>query len=269
MNVVVVGGGSWGTAFASVLVEHGHDVTLACRDPEQVAAIRETGRNPRYLGSVDLPPWPRRRSRGRCADANLVVVAVPSACVQGGRRRTAGSGADPQPDEGARPGDRRAALDRRARPAGGGPLGAEHRRGDRARVACGGGDRLREHRARRPAAARDQLDRLPRLRERRHRRGRALRRREERHRARRRRRRRARARGQRQGGARRPRSCRDGAPGRGLRRASRDLRRARGDGRPDRDLLVPPAATAAAASSSPRARRRQRRPGRSGWWSRA
>ncbi len=54
MNVVVVGGGSWGTAFARLLVDHGHTVTLACRDPEQAAAIRETGRNPRYLADVDL-----------------------------------------------------------------------------------------------------------------------------------------------------------------------------------------------------------------------
>ncbi len=49
VNVVVVGGGSWGTAFAWLLLQRGHDVTLACRDPEQAAAIRETGRNPRYL----------------------------------------------------------------------------------------------------------------------------------------------------------------------------------------------------------------------------
>ena len=49
MNVVVVGGGSWGTAFARLLADRGHEVTLACRDAEQAAAIRETGRNPRYL----------------------------------------------------------------------------------------------------------------------------------------------------------------------------------------------------------------------------
>jgi glycerol-3-phosphate dehydrogenase (NAD(P)+) len=54
MNFVVVGGGSWGTAFACLLRERGHDVTLACRDPEQVRAIRETGHNPRYLPNVDL-----------------------------------------------------------------------------------------------------------------------------------------------------------------------------------------------------------------------
>src|SRR5439155_24646528 len=49
MRVVVVGGGSWGTAFACLLRDREHDVTLACRDAEQARAIDESGRNPRYL----------------------------------------------------------------------------------------------------------------------------------------------------------------------------------------------------------------------------
>ena len=80
MNIVVVGGGSWGTAFAWLLVQHGHDVTLACRDPDQAAAIRETGRNPRYLGGVDISGASATTiEEAPVADANLVVVAVPSA----------------------------------------------------------------------------------------------------------------------------------------------------------------------------------------------
>jgi glycerol-3-phosphate dehydrogenase (NAD(P)+) len=54
VNAVVVGGGSWGTCFACLLRDRGHEVTLACRDPEQVQAIAATGRNPRYLTNVDL-----------------------------------------------------------------------------------------------------------------------------------------------------------------------------------------------------------------------
>ena len=34
MRALVVGGGSWGTAFASVLARAGHRVELACRDPQ-------------------------------------------------------------------------------------------------------------------------------------------------------------------------------------------------------------------------------------------
>ena len=43
MRVTVIGGGSWGTAFSVVLRERGHEVTLACRDPEQAAAIAARG----------------------------------------------------------------------------------------------------------------------------------------------------------------------------------------------------------------------------------
>jgi glycerol-3-phosphate dehydrogenase (NAD(P)+) len=79
MRVAVVGAGSWGTAFACVLRDNGHEVTLAARDPAQVAAIAESGRNPRYaraavltgIAASTIPEAP-------VADADLVVVAVPS-----------------------------------------------------------------------------------------------------------------------------------------------------------------------------------------------
>ena len=79
MRIVVVGGGSWGTVFSRLVADRGHEVTLACRDPEQARAVAETGRNPRYLGSVDL-----RGVRATpladapLADAELVAVALPS-----------------------------------------------------------------------------------------------------------------------------------------------------------------------------------------------
>jgi glycerol-3-phosphate dehydrogenase (NAD(P)+) len=78
--VVVLGAGSWGSAFASLLRDRGHEVTLAARDPAQAAAIAETGRNPRYVQAADL--------RGIAAatleeapyeEAELIAIAVPSA----------------------------------------------------------------------------------------------------------------------------------------------------------------------------------------------
>ena len=84
MDVVVVGGGSWGTAFARLLADHGHAVTLACRDPAQAAAMRETGRNPRYTTTVDLTGIEAVTiGEAPAEDANLVVVAVPSAAFAG------------------------------------------------------------------------------------------------------------------------------------------------------------------------------------------
>jgi glycerol-3-phosphate dehydrogenase (NAD(P)+) len=79
MRIVVVGGGSWGSVFAALLAERGHDVCLACRTAEQADAIERTGRNPRYVPEVDLSRVRAAAlSDAPVADADLVAVAVPS-----------------------------------------------------------------------------------------------------------------------------------------------------------------------------------------------
>jgi glycerol-3-phosphate dehydrogenase (NAD(P)+) len=79
VQIVVVGGGSWGTAFSRLLADRGHDVTLACRDAEQARAIEETGRNQRYLPNADLRSVAATTiEEAPVADADLVAVAVPS-----------------------------------------------------------------------------------------------------------------------------------------------------------------------------------------------
>ncbi len=79
MRVVVVGAGSWGTAVACLLRDNGHDVTLGARDPDQVAAISRTGRNPRYATEARLDGIAAATIDDASVDeAELVVVAVPS-----------------------------------------------------------------------------------------------------------------------------------------------------------------------------------------------
>ena len=79
MKAVVVGGGSWGSAFAALLAERGHEVVLACRDSEQARAIRKTGRNPRYLRGVDLSHVRATTiAEAPVVEAELVAVAIPS-----------------------------------------------------------------------------------------------------------------------------------------------------------------------------------------------
>jgi glycerol-3-phosphate dehydrogenase (NAD(P)+) len=84
MEIVVVGGGSWGTAFSCLLRDRHHDVTLASRDPVQVVAIRESGHNPRYLVDVDLSGIEVAAiDDAPIAATDLVVLAVPSRAFAG------------------------------------------------------------------------------------------------------------------------------------------------------------------------------------------
>jgi len=84
MRIVVVGGGSWGTAFSRLAADRGHDVTLACRDPEHARAIRESGHNPRYLPQVHLAGVAAvPGDEAPLEEADLVTLAVPSKAFAG------------------------------------------------------------------------------------------------------------------------------------------------------------------------------------------
>ncbi|MFI6760674.1 NAD(P)H-dependent glycerol-3-phosphate dehydrogenase [Micromonospora sp. NPDC050417] len=84
-HAVVLGAGSWGTAFAKVLADAGRDVTIWARRESVVSAIRETGRNTEYLPELRLPH--RVTATGDAsaaiAGADLVVLAVPSQTLRG------------------------------------------------------------------------------------------------------------------------------------------------------------------------------------------
>jgi glycerol-3-phosphate dehydrogenase (NAD(P)+) len=78
VRFLVAGGGAWGTAFTHLLRERGHDVVLACHHAEQAEAINATGRNPQSLPQVDLRGVDAVALDAAPADAELVVIAVPS-----------------------------------------------------------------------------------------------------------------------------------------------------------------------------------------------
>ena len=80
MRIAVVGGGSWGTAFARLTARAGHETVLVCRDPEQARAISAHHRNPRYLFDIELPAELRAVSLAEAdlSGDELVAVAVPS-----------------------------------------------------------------------------------------------------------------------------------------------------------------------------------------------
>ncbi len=55
MKIVVIGGGSWGTALAKVLAEKGHRVSILVRRKEVEEAINRANENPFYLPGIKLP----------------------------------------------------------------------------------------------------------------------------------------------------------------------------------------------------------------------
>jgi glycerol-3-phosphate dehydrogenase (NAD(P)+) len=83
-TIGVVGAGSWGTALADLLARNGHDVRLWARDPDLVAAIGDTGRNPRYLSEHELSSdmEPTNDLERTVGGADLVVSATPSHAVR-------------------------------------------------------------------------------------------------------------------------------------------------------------------------------------------
>ena len=90
MKQAVIGGGSWGTALASVLATHG-PVTLWARDPEIVRSINERHHNSRYLSDLPLSPQISATSELESAvtDADLVLFVVPSHAMRAVALRSA------------------------------------------------------------------------------------------------------------------------------------------------------------------------------------
>lgn len=83
MNITVIGAGAWGTALAISLAAQ-HRVTLWARDAAQVAEMRDTRCNQRYLPHLRLPETMRLESDFDAAlhDAELLIVAVPASAFR-------------------------------------------------------------------------------------------------------------------------------------------------------------------------------------------
>jgi glycerol-3-phosphate dehydrogenase (NAD(P)+) len=82
VRALVVGGGSWGTAFAGVLARAGHPVELACRDPQVVSELVASRENSRYLPGIRLEDGVRPvllDLERQAPEAELIALALPSA----------------------------------------------------------------------------------------------------------------------------------------------------------------------------------------------
>jgi glycerol-3-phosphate dehydrogenase (NAD(P)+) len=78
-RVAVVGAGSWGTAVGAIAAVNA-DAVLWARDPAVAAHVDRDHVNPDYLPDIPLPAALRATSdlRAACADADVVVMGVPS-----------------------------------------------------------------------------------------------------------------------------------------------------------------------------------------------
>lgn len=83
-RIAVIGAGSWGTALAVIAAKAGRGVTLWARREDHAAALREDGRNARYLPNVSLPDSIRITSDLATAvdDAEVILMVVPSSAVR-------------------------------------------------------------------------------------------------------------------------------------------------------------------------------------------
>lgn len=79
-NAAILGGGSFGTAMASILAANGHATTIWVRDPETADTINLDRENPRYMPGAELPAGVNATDnlQEALSDATLVFVAIPS-----------------------------------------------------------------------------------------------------------------------------------------------------------------------------------------------
>jgi len=91
-RIAVVGGGSWGTAFAAMLSERNTDVSLWVREPEVEREIRENRENRTFLPGVPLPASVRPTTAlgDALSGREIVAVAVPSQYLRAVARQMAG-----------------------------------------------------------------------------------------------------------------------------------------------------------------------------------
>ncbi|MBV7408331.1 NAD(P)H-dependent glycerol-3-phosphate dehydrogenase [Maritimibacter sp. DP1N21-5] len=78
-RIAVIGGGSWGTALASVAGRAGRSVTIWARRNDLAETIDRTLANPDYLPGVELPPMHATSDLAKALDgAEAVLIVTPS-----------------------------------------------------------------------------------------------------------------------------------------------------------------------------------------------
>jgi glycerol-3-phosphate dehydrogenase (NAD(P)+) len=88
VKLLVIGGGSWGTAFANYLASSkepsSREVKIWVREKEVIDAIRFTHENPVFLRGIKLSQWlkPVHKLKREAAAADILIFAVPSKFIR-------------------------------------------------------------------------------------------------------------------------------------------------------------------------------------------
>lgn len=84
-KIMILGGGSWGTALASLLAKNKEEVFFWVRNKEQFKSIKETRENKKYLPNIKIPDTVKVVNSYREAIdiCNIVVLAIPSQNIRG------------------------------------------------------------------------------------------------------------------------------------------------------------------------------------------
>ena len=80
----VLGGGSWGTAIVKMLCENNDSINWYVRSDENVSFLKEKGKNPKYLRSVNLQNKKLNISSSITKiseESDLIIIAIPSPFV--------------------------------------------------------------------------------------------------------------------------------------------------------------------------------------------
>lgn len=81
----MIGGGSWGTAFANYLANtKNQPIKIWLREPDVIASIQSEHENPIFLPGIKLSPYliPTADLKNEVKEADIVILAVPSKFIR-------------------------------------------------------------------------------------------------------------------------------------------------------------------------------------------
>ncbi|MBN2596701.1 NAD(P)H-dependent glycerol-3-phosphate dehydrogenase [Labilibaculum sp.] len=84
-KIAIIGGGSWATAIAKILMENISEINWYMRNPDTIAQFKELGHNPRYITSAEFDIDKINFSHNIdeiVTNSDIIIFAIPSAFLK-------------------------------------------------------------------------------------------------------------------------------------------------------------------------------------------